>query len=160
VWPDVKKYRIRNPFNPDVRRAVSLHISKILMQEIDALDCDVVWCTTWGRFANPSFGALVGAPEWESIGDVTDYSGYSSSGELIIVQHPAPNWKCEAIRQHQEANPRPYIFADDELLTQEAQDWLKSEIESPSLFVVPTPEEGGLIPQHIDLIEEFIVKHS
>ncbi len=161
VWPDVKRLRVRNPYYRDNygigSGMLNLHLSKMMARNLMALDCDIEWLTTWGHYSHEFVGEWLEMPEDTKVtASPSDIAGYTASGLWIVPNSPAPNWKVEAIRRDQEENPRPFIFADDELADEEARTWLDGEVSEEHIYVIPNRTDGGITFDHITAMEDFL----
>lgn len=86
----------------------SFHIrhSLAMGQAIADLDVEICWLTTWGNDANKAIGPLFGWPSYEV---VPGEEGEDWNDEEIVW------WKWKTLQIFHEMDPRPFIWADDDL---------------------------------------------
>ncbi len=114
----------------------------------------VVWCTTWGEDAAASLAPRLGLPQWPVAPYPTDLRcsplpGWSS----------APWWKVEAVSRWLDRAPRPYVFTDDDLTPDAADELRARHPDLPGLLLRPRTCPG-LTPEQLDEVEEFLVAHG
>lgn len=117
-------------------------------ERIDALDCDIVWLTTWEHDANAFIGPLFGWGERPVIasGDTWYRRGW---------------WKSRVLQEFMYHDPRPFIWLDDDLadaVRKDEVDWL-DRFDQPRLLISPLTTQG-LLPEHLDWVEAFLVDHT
>lgn len=118
--------------------------SQEMGRRLAALDADIVWLTTWQERANEHIAPLFG---WEEKPVVPDISKPSAEW-----------WKNTSAQAFIEADPRPFIWVDDDLSCSIRTDsdirWIEN-LGVPNLLISPTTNRG-LRPKQIDMMEEFI----
>lgn len=122
-----------------------LVLSRRMARRIRELGVEVVWLTTWEHDANAV---------------VADTLGWEPNDVLVREGSDAGWWKLAAIRERIEAEPRPFVWIDDELerRKREVESWLRG-LEVPALAISPRPEVG-LTTAELERIEEFVAEHS
>lgn len=111
---------------------------------------EIVWCTTWGDEARTRLAPLVGLPEWP----VAQYPDDLRCSPLPGWS-AAPWWKVEAISRWLDAEPRPYVFTDDDL-TPEVDDELRTRhLDVPACLLRPS-SSPGLEPEHLAIVTRFL----
>ncbi len=105
---------------------------------------EIVWLTTWGRWANEAISPLLDLPkDLKVAGEPMDYAG-EGWWKLPLAQHL---WSKDQ---------RPFIWIDDDLAyTREAKRWLATLPMTEFLAICPSSAEG-IHPRHIERIEVFL----
>lgn len=118
-----------------------------LISEMNILDVDWVWTTTWRQDAL-AVGKLMGlTPKNERV-------LHPLSGKTTF---PSIEWKFDAILYEQDHDPSPFIAVDDEW--HDSTDTLMYEALTSIGGLVITPDPNiGLTPQHIQKMWEYIQK--
>ncbi|MCV2395237.1 HAD domain-containing protein [Actinotalea sp. M2MS4P-6] len=115
---------------------------------------EIVWCTTWGDDARDNLAPALGLPDWP----VTPYPD-----DLVCSPLPgwtsAPWWKTEAISRWLDDEPRPYVFTDDDLVPEVADELRARHPGLPAALLRPgtTP---GLTAQELAEVERFLDAHG
>lgn len=127
-WPDVERTRCMG---------FPITYSPMMGARLAALDCDIVWLTTWCDEANEWIAPLFG---WDAL-------------PVIQRENEVGWWKLNALRELLPGTKRPFIWIDDDI-NSEAEEWAHS-IDTPSVLVKP---ETHLTPSMLDLVEQQIEK--
>ena len=114
----------------------------------------VVWCTTWGEDAAARLAPALGLPQWPVAPypddlRVSPLPGWSS----------APWWKVEAISRWLDGEPRPYVFTDDDLTPDVADELRARHPGLPALLLRPSTSPG-LTPEQLEGVEAFLAAHA
>lgn len=153
-WDDIERDNVASPIEGH-DGTFKITYSKTLSAQLLNLDCDIKWLTTWGAEANKLISPLVGLPEdLEVAGTYDDWRVRDTRASGLYVITTA-NWKLDAVQRDQNDNPRPFIWADDDAIDKEAQEWL-AKCPIPYLAVAPDSRDGGLTPTHVMYMREFI----
>ena len=115
--------------------------SPTMIEELKALDLEIVWLTTWRDYAEPLIGGLTGVGVGSRHIDPLD--GYTT--------FPSIMWKTRALIQDQIDNPMPFVWADDEINLRQ----INVAKEHGSLALV-IDENRGITPEHIQQIKAFL----
>lgn len=67
-------------------------------------------------------------------------------------------WKAEAIIADQQANPRPFVWIDDNAPTYWG-DYVSEQVSQPHLIIIPNSLHG-LTEEHFQQVREFLNKHT
>ncbi|MCT7351689.1 HAD domain-containing protein [Streptomyces sp. 15-116A] len=110
--------------NPLLRR-----LDPALGPRLLALDCDLVWATTWSDEANTTLAPLLGLPPLP----VVDFP-----------EEPTPvprgvHWKTRALSER--AGHRPFIWLDDEISDMD-RTWTTAAHPAPTLLLRVDPARG------------------
>ncbi len=123
-----------------------------LIEALKALETDydveIVWCTTWCHDAPKSVGPLMGLGMHHRV--LEPLNG--------VVDFPSINWKLEAVREDQLANPSPYIWIDDEVWDLGPERLLSSLPGDPlDRYLLIGPDgPWGITPQHMSEVYTFL----
>lgn len=124
-----------------------------MVTQLDLLDADRVWATTWCEDAEASIRPLLGLSPAERV--LMPLSG--------VVTFPSVDWKIEAIVEDQLANPSPFIWLEDEAWDPFTLDpeLVPGKIASDLGGYVPLINSRlGITPKHMDEMQEYIALHS
>lgn len=141
-----------NPKNKHVRAwggyasarvGFQIRYSPVLISRITGVvesdQAEIRWLTTWEREANTIPVPALGLPQLQ----VVSRAGHYGEGW----------WKLSAAQGV--AGEHPLIWTDDDILQHyRAKQWLRAR-EAPTLGIAPS-RRGGLQPQEMDLIEQFV----
>lgn len=136
AWPDAAKFRSGNGFN--------ICWSPQMLKRIRAIHdtglAEVRWLTTWGSQANTFLSETFGLPTLEVAGSppFLEKSGW---------------WKLDDVRTVHETGVKVVWTDDDIVYSSEALAWLEEVGSERIRCVSPT---GGLLPEHLDLIETWL----
>jgi hypothetical protein len=112
-----------------------------------AIRAEVMWLTTWEEGAQVHLEPLMGLPRLELAGRDT-------------LDAPWRWWKQDVVTALWEADPRPFVWIDDDLaLFDDALDWLTDLPSDRVLPIIPDPTIG-LTPAHLDVIDQFVTTHQ
>ena len=127
-------------------RGLPITHSLELGRAIAELDVEVIWLSTWRDEANKWIGPLFGWPGHSVIlVDDEDMLSWRSW------------WKLDAAKKLYAEEPRPFIWADDDLGTMaEAYEWCR---DADGLPIVPR-SEVGLTPAQLIEMREYVTKRS
>lgn len=115
------------------------------IRELHAADVEIVWLTTWGRWANEQISPMFGLPTFRVAGE-PDY-------------HDHGWWKLPRARELYEKDRKPFLWFDDDLAFEhEAQQWLSFLPEGHALAISPDTR-AGIEPKHIEQAWDFISTH-
>jgi len=114
----------------------------------------VVWCTTWGADAAEHLAPALDLPPWPVAPYPDDLRcsplpGWSS----------APWWKVEAVSRWLDDEPRPYVFTDDDLTAEVADELRARHRDLPACLLRPSTSPG-LTPEQLDEVEDFLAAHA
>lgn len=152
-WPDIRKQMVDSPIEGDDRR-FRITWSPMMIRRLLALDCDIEWLTTWEDDANKTISPLVGLPDDLRVaGTMEGYRDQRETGLFVVNSY---NWKLDSLGVDQTANPRPFIWADDDAITFGAKTLLKENVKVPYKLIIPPSSDGGLTIDHLDEMAEFI----
>lgn len=140
-------------FEPDARYTETFIVvlSPTMGARLAGLGADISWATTWEHRADsaiaPRCGLPRGLPFLTMPCDATDHWA---------------GWKFDAVRRSVEFDPRPFVWLDDDIdrfvaCSMTARAWAAG-LSIPSLLIAPDPR-SGLLPEHIDEIEDFLSRH-
>lgn len=122
-----------------------LVLSRRMAERIRDLDAEVVWLTTWEHDANAVVAEVLA---WDP-------------NDVVVRRDTGTEWwKLVAIAERIEADPRPFVWVDDELerRKREVERWLRG-LDVPALAISPRPEVG-LTAAELEQIEEFVAEHG
>lgn len=127
-------------------RYFNLNWSAELVRKLDELNADWLWLTSWKEdapeFLDPMLGVKsAGALDW-------DYSKATNFNHAL---------KFVALLADQDANPRPFVWVDDEATVAFDADAFLTPV--PHLVVCPD-DEVGLTADDLAAITEFVTKHG
>jgi hypothetical protein len=119
-----------------------------LIAALNELPVEFVWTTTWRQDALAVGKAMQLLHDPQRVLHPVD--GFTS--------FPSIDWKMEAIRKDQEANPSPFIFVDDEVWTLPVTviDFMEQDLGG--LLIAPDPNIG-ITPKHISMMRNYIDTH-
>ncbi len=127
-------------------RHISIRYSPQMLARLQALDADIVWHTTWRDAANEELAPVIG---WDPL-PVVPCDGW-------LWMEPGW-WKAPSARAFIEADPRPFVWIDDDLGSADPGEitWVQ---DYDYLLVQPTWEEG-LQPASLTVIEDWVARRS
>lgn len=119
-------------------------------RRLAALDADIHWLTTWKTWANEHIAPLFA---WAPFPVVPDIDPMEKRGW----------WKASGARAVLEADPRPFVWIDDDLYYSvqddpSIMDWIDA-LKVPRLLLTPSTERG-ILPAQMEMVEEFVEKHG
>lgn len=128
------------------QRYFNLNWSAELVRKLDALDADWLWLTSWKadgpEFLDPLLGIeSAGWMDW-------DYSAATGFNHEM---------KFPALVADQAANPRPFVWVDDEATV--AFDASALPVEVPHLVLTPD-DAVGVTATDLEAMSEFVAKHG
>jgi hypothetical protein len=127
-------------------------LSPAMGSRIAALPADISWATTWGHRADSHIAPLCGLPR-----------GLPVLSRPVNATDPWGGWKFHEVRRTVEGDLRPFVWLDDDIDSfrsgsMTAREWA-SNLSIPSLLIAPDPQ-SGVLPEQIDLIEDFLARHG
>lgn len=137
-------------FEEHTARGFLLRLSRDMGRRLARLTAELCWATTWADTIDR---------------DVTPFCGLPA-GLRIAARPPleeaalATNWKLVQVRRLLEAEPRPFVWIDDDALSrpgpdgEDALSWAGG-LEVPHLLVAPDPAVG-LTAAELGWIERFL----
>ncbi|WP_404430677.1 hypothetical protein LG299_12430 [Microbacterium lacus] len=145
-WPDARPVtvRLKGDVYPRTGGSFPITVSNKLFQAVEALGVQVWWATSWS-----DEGAIHGLIEQTGLTSVAPRLAASR-----VLSHPPRNvwegylpdhWKVTGmIRPVLEAEPRPFILADDIFAGHTYRQMLSWYVddELPRLFIQPDPRRG------------------
>lgn len=145
----------RRPVPTHVTFRTPVRTSTKLREDIAALGVDVHMLTTWLEHdsVDQFFGQTGGTPFAYS---KLRFPGRPLDDELGAIPE---RWKVDEVIRVLDADPRPFIWVDDD----EVPRW-REEIEGrypdvPKLLIAPI-YDVGITPRHMDLMREFVGAHG
>lgn len=126
-------------------RGFSIMYSLEMGNRVAALEADIHWLTTWEELANKYIGPLFG---WSDLPVVE-----RADHDMRVGRYGW--WKASAAQQLIEADPRPFVWFDDDLDGIAAQDlgWLSA---APPHLLVRPDWSTGITPAQLDEAERFL----
>ncbi len=113
-----------------------------MIAELNKLDVDIVWTTTWTTGAETQIAPLV---------------GLELPSRVLVplnnepVSFPSINWKLEAVVDDQTTAPGPAIWLDDELSI------AQMDVAEPlGILSIRVDCTSGIRPEDIDRIKQYI----
>lgn len=167
VHPAMRPQRLRSGFSGEVpewvarRHAPATHVtfrtlcrvSPRLFEDIQALGVDVTMLTTW--LEHDSVDAFFAAAHPSFAYDKLTFPGRDFTDPLGAI--PAA-WKFDELCRSLDADPRPFIWADDD----EVPIWGEKVEERypalPKLLIAPL-RDIGVTRFHMELMREFVAEH-
>lgn len=151
--PDWVARRRRKPVT-HVKFQTNCRVSPRLFADIMALGVDVTMLTSW--LEHDSVDAFFAECYPDFVYGKLDFPGRDHSDPLGAV--PA-DWKYLELCRALDADPRPFIWADDD----EVPIW-SAKVEEryphlPKLLIAPL-QDIGLTPFHMTLMREFVAEHG
>ena len=115
--------------------------SPAMLSALAELELEVVWCTTWGPYAEWAFGTLLGSRSRRTL-------------DLNSTPLAAGGVKGAAVSADLREDPAPFVWIDDDAITALAVERLESA-GLPMLLIKPA-RKIGLEPRHIEQIAAFV----
>lgn len=113
-----------------------------LVEQLAALDVDLVFVTTWLE---------------DATGVLADAIGWGSHARVLRppagLTWPSIGWKADAVAADQMVNPSPFIWVDDELSDRHRNLW-------PDAMLISPFDHIGLTPAHLEQMREFTHTHT
>ena len=136
-------------FRLTARQGFPISYSPEMGRRLAGLDADIIWLTTWeaGDLVNKEIAPLFG---WGPL-PVIPRADHDNRGSWW--------WKSSAAEEFLLADPRPYVWLDDDLFDAErmgAIKWVES-FNQPRLLISP---KMGLTPSHLDQIEKWVAAET
>jgi len=129
-----------------------------LISALKGLSTDLVWLTTWTHDGPKIIAPLVGWPAGETAPVLCPPAEYAAGGYQSIY------WKFAALELDQLANPRPFIWVDDELadfkILPSLDLWERLDALGTEYIVVAPKDFLGVTPKQVAEMAEFIAKHE
>lgn len=133
TWPD---------FREDFLGRRLVVWSPAMLTAIGQLPVELVWVTTWESAAEQDFGPELGSRRSRRV------LSLAATGLGIFGPKPA------VIAEDLQANPAPFVWVDDEVITPAAIDQLAA-FGQPMLTISPN-RRIGIEPNHIRQVEAFL----
>jgi hypothetical protein len=118
-----------------------------LIEEINALDVDLWYATTWRHHAVESFGPLVGLREATGI-------IHPELDPRAQTTFPSIHWKIPAIIQHQKESPSPFIHIDDEV--GDVPGWRENAFDLYGGIALSPPSHLGITQKQIAVVKQYL----
>jgi hypothetical protein len=112
-----------------------------MVEELNKLDVDLVWLTTWRDEAPETIAPLLGVKLPSRV--LHPLSG--------VTTFPSMWWKFEAVRHDQEQNPGRFLWFDDELEIHHV-----IYAQKTNGLALPVDHNLGITPGQIELAKVFI----
>ena len=112
-----------------------------MITELNKLDVDLVWTTTWRSYGESSIAPLVGLTLPSRV--LHPLSG--------ITTFPSIDWKMEAIIADQRDSPSPFIWVDDEIGMRDMY-----VAEALGGLAISTNPVLGIKPMNVVAMQEYI----
>lgn len=118
--------------------------NRFLVEEMNRLEFDLVWLTTWRADALQIGRMLNLTPADERV--LHPISG--------VTEYPSIYWKYDALVEDHNRNPSPFVWIDDEL--RNVLGWKREVIEGMGGLIISPDPNFGVTPDHIAEIKEYI----
>jgi len=124
----------------------SVMLSKHMARDLHNLSiyADVMWLTYWLEAAPQRLAPALGLPDWDWI-----------------------DWeptKHEALIEDQLLNPRPFVWIDDDEITDKTSWLLKERLDTlskpPAHLLIRPSARTGIKPSEMQTVEEFVRRHN
>jgi hypothetical protein len=158
VHPSMRPDRYDNlPPHVRARRRPPTHVtfrthvrtSPVLRDDLAALPVQTLMLTTWLEHSSvDAFLAQTPGPQLPERRNLP-FPGRDTDGALPYA------WKFDMLRARLEADPRPFIWVDDEAATEFREDVERFFSDVPHLLIAPN-YDIGLTPNHIAQMREFL----
>ncbi len=150
-FDDFAVHVVQFELEPGRPRDFMVRLSPAMGARIARLAVNIHWATTWEHRADSAIAPLCGLPRGLPV--------LSPLDEAEEWQ----DWKFLAVRRSVERDPRPFIWIDDDLdFFQDGavtpSEWAAG-LSTPSLLIAPDCDTG-LLPRHLDAVEEFVRLHT
>jgi len=136
TWTDTERFRAGNGF--------MIHWSPSMLARIKAIHesgrAEVRWLTTWAEEANELLAERFGLPQLTVAGSP-------------LAREELGWWKLPDAQAVYESGVRVVWTDDDLAFSTRAQAWLEEIGPERMLAIAP---RGGLLPEHLDLIEKWL----
>jgi hypothetical protein len=117
-------------------------VSPRLLRALLALPAELVWCTSWGGYADELLVAATGV------------GGRRRALALGAAPQQHDGWKLDAVLTDVARDPRPFVWADDRDVDDRARE-VCSGLAVPCLLLAPVTRVG-LTPTDLAAIEAFV----
>lgn len=119
--------------------------SATMAAELDGLDADRVWLTTWCDNANTEIAPLL---------------GLSGPSRVLLprsgrVTFPSIFWKVDALSEEQINDPSPFIWLEDELMDED-----RELVEKLGGCAPKINSQTGISKANMEEMRAYIAKHS
>lgn len=129
-----------------------MRISKKMCAALAALDAEIHWATTWEHLANDTLHELTGFNDYPvACRMATGMTHGLLTGEEVW-------WKFVEIYRIVEADPRPFIWCDDEAIPPFASERFR-DLGQPFMLVEPD-SDVGLTQEMVQRMRDFIERRS
>ncbi len=149
-FDDFDVHVVQFELEPGRPRDFMVRLSPAMGARIARLAVNIHWATTWEHRADSAIAPLCGLPRGLPV-----LSPLNEAEEW-------EDWKFLAVRRTVEHDPRPFVWIDDDIdffqdgaLT--PSEWAAG-LSTPNLLIAPDCDTG-LLPRHLDAVEEFVRQH-
>lgn len=153
-WGDGFTKKIRIDHGAGYAERYRLRLSRALGAALAALPASIVWLTTWEQHANRHVGGHIGLSPRPHLARTGPY-------DTPTWDDPAA-WKAVALAHHVRADPRPFVWVDDDAQTPDALRYVEGvadEVRVAHLIVTPD-ENFGLTPEQVAEIAAFVASQT
>jgi len=151
-FDDFDVHEVEFEFEVGHPRTFVVCLSPAMGARLARLPVDIQWATTWEHRADSTIAPLCGLPPGLPVLTAREEA---ESWDL--------DWKFLEVRRAVERDPRPFVWIDDDLdFFQDgavsAREWAEG-LPLSSLLIAPEGETG-LLPQQLDVVEDFVRRHG
>lgn len=142
--------------------AYPIRVSSDLVDHINDISniADIEWLTTWTDAAPTIFAPTFGISDFPVANARGSDSPYSPTWNAKGIEYRW--WKLNAVIADMEANTRPVIWTDDDIMTKYSGNYVKGlakDMNIPILVISPY-DAKGIERYHIEKIRAFIADNS